>query len=269
MTSSVPPLQAEEVWCVTVPTSRNRPRVGISVSLNFPGLTPRFREEMKDLIATTLEAVVEVGLEPILLDATGETSTTNEERQLQGVVVLGGGDIHPEIAGHSAEVPNSFGTDAQADLRTLRLIRQAAAREVPVLGICRGSQLLNVAFGGTIVPDLGVGTLHRSSPGGPSYVTETVLLEEGSRVRSVYDTQRAQVSAAHHQAIERPAAPMRVTAYAEDGVVEAIEHSEADWMVGIQWHPEAPGADRESFLRLLRAFGEHVPTFPQRRLKDW
>lgn len=252
-------LTAEDVWHdIALDSALQGPTVGVSVSLNFPGLTPKLREEMKALISNTLEALVAIGIYPVLLDATANPLPAYDRHRIQGVIVLGGGDIHPEIAGHPPEVPNSFGADARADLHTMALIRHFTEESAPVLGICRGSQLLNLAFGGSIIADVGAGTTHRSAADTPSFARELVTLKRGSRLQRICGAEQMLVEAAHHQAVDHVSEAFLAAAWASDGVVEAIEHREDAWVVGVQWHPEASSADRKVFLRMLENFKSSI-----------
>lgn len=229
--------------------------VGVSVSLNFPGMTQKLRREMKSLIVNTLETLVSLDMHPILLDATALELPSIEDHELEGLVVLGGGDVHPKIAKHEPDVPNAFGADARADTYTISLIRQAFEQKIPILGICRGAQILNVSYGGTIIPDLGEFTIHRTTnKDDQSFAVEAVELKEESRVGKIYGSNNVRVFAAHHQAIDRVGDGFMTTAWARDGNIEAIEHQRSEWVVGVQWHPEVPEADRGHFLGMLNEF---------------
>lgn len=256
----VPLTEAEVMPAVLSRTQDQWPRVGISVSLNFPGLTAKQRSLMRDLTRNALAALAESGAQPILLDATAQHLPGPEViGELDGLLVLGGGDIHPALAvadgagQNPAEVPNSFGVDRRADVHTLALIRAAAEADLPTTGICRGSQLLNVAFGGTIIPDITDSTLHRQQPEG-GFVNETVILLHGTRLRESFDEAQLTVRSSHHQAIDAMAVELRPAAVAADGIVEAIEHPQKDWFLGVQWHPEDLQAPQEDLATLMRAF---------------
>lgn len=258
MGEAVPALTEDEVMPDTSALAPSAPVVGVSVSLNFPGLTAETRELMRRFTRTALDALVRADARPMLLDATADQLPPPEVlTDLDGLVVLGGGDIHPEVLGHVGEAPNSYGTDLRADLHSLGLIRRAVAADMTTLAICRGSQLLNVAFGGTIIPDLSPGDLHHGGPGEPMFLDETVTLLEGTRVHEVFGRTRLTVRSGHHQAVDRVGAPLRVTAVADDGTVEGTEHPDRTWVVGVQWHPEDEDGPDDDLMLLFSAFVQH------------
>jgi len=151
----------------------------------------------------------------------------------------------------------------ERDAWELALVRSAADRRLPLLAICRGIQLLNVALGGTLIQDLDAeypGALAHD-PGQPRAVrSHSVRVARGSRLARALGRVTLEVNSVHHQAVSRPAGIMRVTATAPDGVVEAMEVSDpAWWCVAVQWHPEDLVADASAPERgLFAAFGDAV-----------
>jgi putative glutamine amidotransferase len=158
---------------------------------------------------------------------------------VDGVLVAGGGDVDP--ASYGAAPAGSKEFDAAADASELALLRAARARRTPTFAICRGMQLLNVAYGGTLVQHLeDPDTLH-PVPDDPRAVLAArheVVIEPGSRLARAVGEGRRTVNTIHHQAIDRLGDGLRVTATADDGIIEAVE-AEADWdLLAVQWHPE-------------------------------
>ena len=151
---------------------------------------------------------------------------------LDGLVLAGGGDLDPRLYG--ADGARVLDVDRDRDAAEITLARQAREAGLPVLGICRGAQLLTVADGGTLVPDLGPDRPHVLVPGSHRITTLAGSVCAGLLGR------RPEVNSLHHQAIDRTGAGWHVTARADDGVVEAVEWSNVrDWAaVGVQWHPE-------------------------------
>jgi putative glutamine amidotransferase len=134
--------------------------------------------------------------------------------------------------------------------------------DMPILCICRGFQLLNVALGGSLVehvPDLGNGDIHRSE-GDNWTLHEAEIVERESRIARVLGPENALGTSGHHQALRRVAEPLAVTARAPDGLVEAVEHRAHPWCLGVQWHPEVTaGTDpvqQRLFDALVREAGE-------------
>ncbi len=162
------------------------------------------------------------------------------------LVLTGGQDVDPEIWGGPPPTPSPTGgetlaIDRRRDEYEIALVRHAIARGMPVLGICRGAQLLNVALGGTLVPHLADrGTRHYSLvdvPDGRPEREHPVEFTEGSLAAALYGSRHA-VTSWHHQAVDSPGDGLVVSGRAPDGVVEAIELPGRP-VLGVQWHPEA------------------------------
>jgi putative glutamine amidotransferase len=171
--------------------------------------------------------------------------------RVDAVVINGGGDVGPERYG-AARHPRTYGVQEPRDQFEIELVRAAADRGIPVLGVCRGIQLVNVALGGTLVqhvPDAG-GRDHMCDAALDRRVHD-VVLAPGSRLAALYSRDRLKVNSIHHQAVDRPGPGLRVTATALDGTVEGIE-SEDGRILGVQWHPE---------LLAEPAASEHLPLF--------
>lgn len=217
------------------------PRITVLVSLNFPDLTEDTAALVRRFTRTTLETLREVGARHTLIDTSAPAALGDPASVAghDGLLLLGGGDIDSELYGVRGPVRGSYGVDRRADEHSIAAIRAAVAAGRPVLGICRGSQLVNLAYGGTLVPDLEDHRLHRGGPGQPLFVDEKVTVTDGSRLASLIGEPRPTVRSGHHQAVDRPGAGLVVSALADDGVVEAVEHPRR-WVVGMQWHPEDP-----------------------------
>ncbi|MDJ0392399.1 gamma-glutamyl-gamma-aminobutyrate hydrolase family protein [Rhodococcus sp. G-MC3] len=156
--------------------------------------------------------------------------------QLDGIVISGGQDVHPETLGIDA-VPTDPDSDPRRDAYEIELISGAIDLNIPLLGVCRGMQMLNVALGGTLVPDLPTTDIdHRSSGHGIADETHRVRLVTGSTLFEIYGA-HIEVNSLHHQAVDRLGPGLAATGWAPDGVVEAVEMSERP-VVGVQWHPE-------------------------------
>lgn len=167
---------------------------------------------------------------------------------LDGIVFSGGNDLEP--AGYGAEAhPSTNGTNPERDRGELALLEAALARDLPVLAICRGFEVLNVARGGDLVqhlPEVVGHEEHRAVVG--EFSEHTVRVDPSSRVGEVAGA----VKSHHHQGIGRIGDGLREVAWAEDGTVEAIEDPEKPFVVGVLWHPEA-GEDQRLFEQLVEA----------------
>jgi gamma-glutamyl-gamma-aminobutyrate hydrolase PuuD len=152
---------------------------------------------------------------------------------LDGLVFTGGSDLNPAMYGQEPH-PESVGFHDERDRAELALIREALQRDMPVLGICRGMQLLNVALGGDLHQHLGSAT-HKGPPG--RYTFHEVTVDPGTRLADVLGA-GTRTHSCHHQAPDRLGTGLRQSARAEDGTVEAVELPSARFTVGVLWHPE-------------------------------
>jgi putative glutamine amidotransferase len=175
--------------------------------------------------------------------------------RVDGIVLSGGPDIHPDAYG-AAPHPELGPTEPPLDAFELALARAADERDVPILAICRGAQLFNVARGGSLhqhLPDVvGDGVTHRQ-PGAPGEPVHDVTVAAGSRLAAILGRRHAHVNSFHHQAVDVLGERLAVTARADDGTVEAFEAVDRSFVVGVQWHAECL-VDREEQAALFGAF---------------
>jgi putative glutamine amidotransferase len=200
-------------------------------------------------------AVVRAGGLPLLLPHEVEQADAYL-RVIDGLVVTGGGfDVDPAIFGAETRHPTIRTKDRRTQFE-LAVTRQALSADKPVLGICGGQQLLNVALGGTLIqhiPDEVPGALaHKQANGNtPGHL---VRFTESTRLREIAGCAEAPVNSTHHQAVKAPAPGLLVDATAPDGIIEGIEDPCRRFCIGVQWHPEY--AISEADLRLFAAFIE-------------
>ena len=168
---------------------------------------------------------------------------------LDGLLLSGGCDLDPRSYGADAH-PETTGTQPDRDRAELALLEAALARDMPVLAVCRGSQVLNVARGGDLVqhlPEVVGDEKHKHTPG--TFADHDVELDPASRVGAMLGD-RAPVKSHHHQGYGRVGAGLRETAWAEDGTVEGLEDPTKRFAVGVLWHPEE-GEDAALFEILV------------------
>ena len=199
------------------------------------------------LPANYADAVAEAGGEPVLLP-TGAVSAEAIDR-LDGLVIAGGADVDPARYGQDPH-PHTRTTRPERDAAEIALLEAALDRDLPVLAVCRGMQLLNVLLGGSLlqhIPDVAGTEPHQQAPG--LFAERAVRTEPGTEVHRLLGPTAA-VACHHHQAIDRLAPGLTASAWAEDGVVEAVEAADRTFCLAVQWHPEE-SRDGRLFAALL------------------
>ena len=226
-----------------------RPRVGVTTYQRDRQGRPRFH-----LPTAYVDAVRAAGGAPVLLPP-GDPAPARLLDGLEGLVLAGGGDVHParfQSSPHAA----SYGMCEERDESEFALLEAALDRTLPTLAICRGAQVLNVLRGGDLIPHLpdhvGEGVAHRVSR--ESHTLHRVRLRTGSRLASLYGAESLEVASWHHQAVGRLGAGLEPVALAEDGVIEALELAGAPWLVAVQWHPELDAGEGAAGRRLFEHF---------------
>lgn len=176
---------------------------------------------------------------------------------LDALVLPGGGDIDPVHYGDDDYHPSNYDVSPERDAFELALVRAAVRRPgLPLLCICRGMQVLNVALGGDLVqhvPDrYGERVLHRDPERKP--VEHPVRIDPASQIAHLVGGTNVVVRSFHHQAVDRLGEGLRAVAWAEDGVVEAVEHTARSWVIALQWHPEHAAVRDARARELFDAF---------------
>ena len=235
----------------------DRPTIGVVVSLWFPDMNDASAKMLRDLTLGGVQSVRDAGGRPVVIDSADpaiQASGTSWHTQMDGFVYLGGADIHP---GFFSRIPLSEplrGVDPQADKFCIESLQHSIADDAPVLAICRGSQLLNVAMGGSIIQHLDDHRAVIDEQGNIAFIDEAIAIEPDSRVAHMLGKTQAIVRGAHHQAVETLGQNLKAVAFADDGTVEATEHVDKEWVVGLQWHPEEAHADLEDRRNIFEAF---------------
>lgn len=225
------------------------PFIGLT-TVQIEGEDKRLRDS---LTVEYAEAVVKAGGVPILIPLSTLESSEDETllrhlyRRLDGILLPGGGDIHPEVYGKS-ETSIIRGTSRIRDDVEKQLVRWAFEDDVPLLGICRGHQMMNVALGGSLHIDVetmqnGNSTIKHDADAvrERDRLMHDVYVEPASRLAGALGNKGEPilVNSLHHQAVNQLSPELVATSYADDGIVEGIEAPKSRFFMGVQWHPEA------------------------------
>ena len=217
------------------------------------GITGNFGDKGCELAKGYYQSVLEAGGSPVVIppytDASAMSALLDE---LDGIILSGGSDMNPLLVGEEP-IPQLHGINPERDVPELMLIRQAYERQIPILGICRGIQMLAAALGGSIYQDLGVQykdapLIKHSQDLVREQASHTVYIEQDSMLGRIF-TQSGlgtgekgeyvlPVNSFHHQAVRCPGELFKVSARSSDGVIEAMESNEHKSILGVQWHPE-------------------------------
>jgi putative glutamine amidotransferase len=230
-----------------------RPVVGITTYVT-PAKWSYWELEAALVPAEYVWAIERAGGRPLLVPPSAEGVDETLDA-LDGILFSGGSDLDPELYGQESH-PETFGIVKERDRAELALLEAALARDMPVLAVCRGSQLLNVALGGDLVqhlPDVVGDEKHKHTPG--TFADHDVRLEGGSRVGTLLG-EHAPVKSHHHQGFGRLGKGLTSVAWADDGALEAVEDPSRRFAVGVLWHPEA-GDDARLFEELVRQAEEY------------
>jgi len=224
-----------------------RPLIGITTYLTRASFGSW--EEDSALVPADYVRAVDCAGGRSLLVPPSEDGVAETLDALDGVIFSGGSDLDPAAYGQEAH-PETYGIVAERDRAELALLQAALERDMPVLAVCRGSQVLNVALGGDLVqhlPEVVGDEKHKHTPG--EYADHGVTVEPDTRLGALLGD-HAPVKSHHHQGFGRLGTGLREAARAEDGTVEALEDPSRRFALGVLWHPEA-GEDMRLFEALV------------------
>jgi len=210
-----------------------------------------------------VDSVKRAGGVPLLIPANGDDGETLWP-VIDGIIMTGGTDVSPFH--YQGELNNKSvqAVDPERDASEIGLIRRAMAmKDIPLLCICRGMQVLNVALGGTLhahIPDICETDIHRNTDGG--WILHKCIMPPGSQLARIMDADRVSTYSGHHQAVDRIAEGLEVAATAPDGIIEALVAPAHPWLIGVQWHPEKSTENDPTQQRL---FDELVVSAEMRR----
>lgn len=231
----------------------SRPRILLSTASVFRPVGLRRVDSLTG--QNYAEAVAQLGALPLLLSNLAPELADAYTEGADGLILTGGIDVDPELYG--AEPHPMLGlVDGPRDRFESALYRAARARKLPVLGVCRGHQLINVVAGGSLhqhLPALG-GTLQHEQleiGGAPSH---GVRLEPTGAVAQAFGADSVRTNSYHHQAVDRLGEGLRAVGWSRDGVVEAVQNTSGSFVLGVQWHPEMSFQSHPEHIAPFRAF---------------
>ena len=227
------------------------------------GLTPSLESGENKIYTPTSypKAIIEAGGNPVFFNFTRDPEMIEAyAAMVDGVLFSGGDDVDPSTYGEE----QIWGCGDVVPLRDdfeISLLKVLLEKypEKPILGICRGCQVLNVATGGTLYQDLRSqkdGCIRHQQQQSSHYASHRAMVEEGSLLHQIYGSTEVMVNSFHHQAVKDLAPGMRLTAVASDGVVEGFEKPDHPYFVGVQWHPErlVERAENAAHWQLFKSF---------------
>lgn len=242
------------------------PLIGVSGSVDL-------KETQHFLLSCYANALLAAGAVPLLIPPALEgEALENCLTRLDGLFLAGGNDVAPETYG--CEPVEALGeVNPVRDRFEMAAVRWAFEKQMPVFGICRGAQVMNVAMGGTLWQDLpsqyrtqaGDRPLAHSQKRLDVYPSHAVRVEPGTLLHSLVRTETLRVNSMHHQAVRAPGASLHISAWAPDGVPEALECPDHPFFLAVQWHPERYFSSSKDAMALFRTFAKAASVYAQNR----
>lgn len=216
---------------------------------------------MNGAFTTYLEAIAQAGGIPLMIPLTCGDEVAHEIfSRCHGLLLCGGEDVDPALYGEDAD-PKLGVTAPARDRMEMLLIERARTRRIPIWGICRGIQILNVACGGTLIQDISddqtTGVQHRDREDSGSWfaMRHQLRFETECRLSKILGVRELKVNSLHHQAVKAVGTGLTVVGRSEDGIVEALESADDHWVVAVQCHPEAlQGEHDQRWAKVFSAF---------------
>ncbi len=250
-----------------------RSHLSTAVYASFPelhhkpviGITGNYGENLCKIADGYYQSIFRAGGVPVIIPPLSDTDVIlNTLEHIDGLLLTGGGDYDPRYAGEEPS-PKLGSVNTERDLPELLITQLAYNRQIPMMGICRGIQTLAMVLGGHVAQDLSEVKygwdeqkgLQHSQDAERHVATHTVTLEKDSTLFNIYKKNLLHVNSFHHQAVDEVGNRFRVTARAEDGIIEAMESAEHKSILGVQWHPECLEDGLPIFQWLVREADEY------------
>lgn len=233
-----------------------RPVIGLTTFIDAKGAC-----RYNSVSYTYIDAIIQAGGVPVLIPLIEDRESLLKYIDIvDGIIFTGGEDVSPL---HYGENPiKEIGvTSQERDACEMYLFKEAYDLNMPILGICRGSQLMNVVLGGNLYQDINAqveGSLgHCPENGDSSQVHHMVRIEKDTKLYNIFENDSVAVNSFHHQSVKDLGKGLKAAAFSHEGIVEAIESMEKDFVVGVQWHPEALAPKHPIFMKLFDEFIKH------------
>jgi putative glutamine amidotransferase len=227
------------------------------------GITASFEEQHKIVITRHYsDWILRVGGLPMIIPYVEDTDVIRGYiDEIDGLLLSGGGDIDPTLFGEEPH-PGLGNITPERDKLEVSLSQEMMKRNKPILAICRGAQILNIAAGGTMYQDIHLQfpsenryqLLQHSQHAPTWHPTHHVEIEQGSQLHRILGMDQCKTNSFHHQAIKDPAPGFSIVGKSKDRIIEAIESKEHYYIIGVQWHPECKNAEDQVSERLFSSF---------------
>ncbi|HET7580167.1 MAG TPA: gamma-glutamyl-gamma-aminobutyrate hydrolase family protein [Bacillales bacterium] len=220
------------------------------------GLTASLESQKISTLQNYAEPLLKAGALPVVLPYSGKLPVIQDIiNRMNGLLLTGGADINPTLFGEEP-APGLQKVDPKRDRFELMLVQEALKSDIPILAICRGNQMLNVAAGGTLYQDLfGLSHViqhHQNAP--RDHLSHSVQITADTQLHQILGFDQLKVNSFHHSAVKDPAPGFSIAATASDAVTEAIESQNHRFVLGVQWHPGDLAEKEPRARKLFQAF---------------
>jgi len=236
--------------------NKMRPLIGITSDYDKKG--DIFKVPAYFIMENYISAVSEGGGIPVILPYTSNAKTLEDLIERIDGLLITGGDFDIDPAFYDEKPVDELGElNAKRTVFEMEIVRIALKKDMPVLGICGGEQLINVSGGGSLHQDIEVqamGAFNHQQKIPKTETCHSIIIEPGTKLHSIFDCENIDVNSTHHQSIKKIGEGFVVNAKAEDGIIEGIESINHKFVVGVQWHPEFLYRREKRFKRLFEMF---------------